>query len=394
MTTTTNKINHAERDHALLSPSASARWIKCTMSVPLNEQYPDTTSEFAEEGTTAHEVAEYEVEKLFGITRTEEAPVPLDEDMARHAVDYANYIHELTTSADDTILVEQKVKLFATMDQTALSTLCFGTADCLLLTDDETSLHVVDYKYGKGVEVSAVMNPQLMLYAIMALSTIGKARQVNVENIHLHIYQPRIGNISTWSLTKRELMDFYIDAVAVAIQSILNEDYYMQAGDHCRWCKHRPSCKMYKMTYFDKVLAEMRMEANSLTKAEIGAVLKVKDDLVKWLTDLQDKVTNDILAGEVYDGFRVVEGRSVRQIVDKEGATLYLRSQGYKEQEIFKPLELQNITALTKLMGKKTFDTEMAKFITKPQGKPTLVPADDKRPDFVDEAKSLEAFND
>ena len=394
MEETTNKINHAERDHALLSPSASARWIKCTMSVPLNEQYPDTTSEFAEEGTTAHEVAEYEVEKLFGITRTEEAPEPLDEDMARHAVDYANYIHELTTSADDTILVEQKVKLFATIDQTALSTLCFGTADCLLLTDEDTTLHVVDYKYGKGVEVSAVMNPQLMLYAIMALSTIGKARQVTVENIHLHIYQPRIGNISTWSLTKRELMDFYIDAVAVAIQSILNEDYYMQAGDHCRWCKHRPSCKMYKLTYFDTVLAEMRMESNSLTKTEIGEVLKVKDDLVKWLTDLQDKVTNDILAGEVYDGFRVVEGRSIRQIIDKEGATLYLRSQGYKEQEIFKPLELQNITALTKLMGKKAFDTEMAKFINKPQGKPTLVPADDKRPDFVDEAKSLEAFND
>ena len=140
------------------------------MSVPLSEQYPDTTFEFAEEGTTAHEVAEYEVERLFGITRTEEAPVPLDEDMARHAVDYANYIHELTTSADDTILVEQKVKLFATIDQTALSTLCFGTADCLLLTDDETTLHVVDYKYGKGVEViyadgeaqprSAALEPQ------------------------------------------------------------------------------------------------------------------------------------------------------------------------------------------------------------------------------------------
>lgn len=385
------EINHSERAHALLSPSASSRWLKCTMSIPLSENYPDTTSQFAEEGTQAHELAEWEARTLLELPTEGDKPQAADEDMARHAKDYALYIKEQLTSEWDKVYLEERLHLKTTLGTTPMKGLCFGTADCVIVGADGI-IHIIDFKYGKGVEVSAEHNAQMMMYATMALSMFSRDFAEQVSGFKLHIYQPRIGNISTWQISKDELQMWYALSVLPAITSILRQDYYAQAGDHCRWCKHRTSCAVYAQTYYDPVVQAMRLERWSMSKDKIAEVLSAKDDLIKWLGELSDKVLSDILSGDSYKGYKVVEGRSIRTITDKEGAIAYLRSAGYKEADIFKPLELQNLTALQKLMGKKAFDEEMAAFVTKPKGKPTLVTSDDKRPDYVDETEELAIF--
>lgn len=387
------KIEHSERSHALLSPSAGGRWIRCTNSVPLSLNYPDTSSQFADEGTRAHELAEYETRKLLGMSLPTEVPPADDEDMQQHALDYAMYIKEQITNEGDYVDLERKVYLNEIYKDESLRSMCYGTADCLVIGKDRT-LHIIDYKYGQGVEVSAVRNYQLMLYAAMTMTSLNNEVARKIRKVKLHIYQPRIGNISVWELTLRELNVWYLEVVRPAIISILEKNYYTQAGDHCRWCKHRPKCYMYAMTYVDQIEEDLRLERWSISRERIAEILKVKDDVVKWLNELSDTVTNEILSGEVYDGFKVVEGRSIRKITDEEGAVTYLRSEGYKEQDIFKPLELNNITTLQKLMGKKAFDEQLSRFITKPKGKPTLVTSDDKRPDYVQEDQELALFKE
>lgn len=391
-----NSINHAERAHALLSPSGSYRWIKCTMSVPLAENYPETTSIYAEEGTHAHELAEWEARRLLELDYDEgNKPRAYDEDMQRYATEYAHYIKEQLASKDDYIFIESKVSLreVVTIDNEdiPISSLCFGTADCMIVSNRK--LHIIDFKYGKGVEVLADHNTQMMMYAKMALSMMHEEVFNQIETVKLHIYQPRIGNISSWELSKQDLMDWYKQIVTPAIKSILEQKYYMNAGGHCKWCKHRSNCKIYATTHFDPMVQSMRLQAHSLTKEKIEEILSIKDDLINWLGEVSEKVTNDILNGINYNGFKVVEGRSVRTITDKEGAITYLRSEGYKEQDIFKPLELQNITSLQKLMGKKAFDEQMGRFISKPKGKPTLTTISDKRPDYVSEEDEMSLFN-
>lgn len=391
------EIKHSERAHALLSPSACDRWMNCTMSVPLSENYPETSSTFAEEGTRAHELCEWHLrEKLREGLNSE--PVPAkpeadDEEMERYAEDYAIYVLEQRKTGSDIVMIEQRVHLRRDLLDVNLSEFCFGTADCLIVSSDRSTLHVIDYKYGKGVEVSAVENPQLMLYALMTLSEMHSNVWEAVNTIYLHIYQPRIGNISKWEVSKDDIYRWSSQNLTPALVKIISKNYSLHSGDHCRWCRHKVNCKQYAMTYFDPIVEEMRLDWASIPKERIPFILECKADVVKWLNELSDKVTEEILNGARYDGFKVVEGRSVRSISDENGAVNYLRSQGYDASQIFKPLELKNITALTKLMGKKAFEEGMSPFLEKPQGKPTLVPITDKRPDFQSEERDLSLFN-
>lgn len=375
------------------------------MSIPLSQMYKQSeelTSVYAEEGTQAHELAEWYLRKALNFPLEGSKPEPNGnkydvEEMEQHAQGYANYVKSLTEGkgkvAGD---VEARLYLDKVIDNTSVRSLCNGTADCLLFTDEGKEMHVIDFKYGKGVEVSADNNTQLMIYALCALSSYSPKLTGSVKNITLHIYQPRISNVSSWETTRANIDAWYDVEVKQAIRGILDEQYTQEAGDHCRWCPHRPNCKIFAVSYFEPALQAMRMESASLTKEQIEQVLAVKDELVKWLNELSDKVLSDILAGDTYEGYKVVEGRSNRVIVDKEGAIAYLRAEGYKEQDIFKPLELQTLTNLQKLVGKKKFDTEMAPYIEKPQGRATLATADDKRPDFVmkQEAQDLTLFQE
>lgn len=365
------------------------------MSVPLQELYEDTTSEFAAEGTMAHELAEYYLLDYLGLPIPSEKPTSDNPDfdlleMERHAEDYASYVCEQRTGSSDLVGVEKRVILNGVVDGVQLGGLCFGTADCILLSDEGRTLHIIDYKYGRGVEVDAKANSQLMIYAICALSSaISMELAHKVQFVKLHIYQPRIGNVSSWETSKTELLNWYQEVVTPAISGVLNKQYTTVAGDHCRWCRHLDKCKVYAATFVDPIENEMRLEATTLTKERIGEILAVKDDVIKWLNALSDRVLTDMLNGDDLPGYKVVEGRSVRKITDSEGAIAYLRSKGYKEVDIFKPLELQNLTTIQKLVGKKVFDTEMSQFVTKPQGKPTLASLDDKRPVYVSEQDQL-----
>ena len=155
---------HETRTHAVLSASASKRWLSCPPSAKLNAELPDTTSEYAREGTCAHELAEYKVNKLLGIAVDDprENLDFYDSEMEDCTDSYVQYISEqMSQYATPVVMVEQR------LDFSKYVPGGFGTGDCIIVADDV--LTVIDFKYGKGVAVDSEGNPQMMLNALGAL---------------------------------------------------------------------------------------------------------------------------------------------------------------------------------------------------------------------------------
>ena len=231
-------MRHADRAHALLSASSAHRWLNCPPSAVAAELYPHETSEFAAEGTLAHEVAEAVVRENLNpdVPRPEFGP-DLTGEMLDCAEGYLDYIREQTNGEDYHLLLEQRVDFSDWVPGG------FGTCDCILLQGD--TLDVIDYKYGKGVPVNAELNPQLMLYGLGALNDYGLA--VDVQTVRLHIYQPRINNISVWEVSTQDLLkwaDSVREVAAVAAQG--GGEY--RAGDWCKFCPHAGECRELTQT--------------------------------------------------------------------------------------------------------------------------------------------------
>ena len=210
---------HSERDHALLSASSAHRWLACPPSAVAAEAYQDQETEFTREGTLAHEVAEaiafaddvsgyHSIERLDGsifIAGLEEKAADITEEMVACAEAYSDYIQELKTFDDAIVLLEQRVDFSPWVPEG------FGTCDCILIQKDPVfpdtnTLTIIDYKYGKGVAVSAEDNPQMKLYALGALNDYGIA--LDVRRVEMHIFQPRLNNVSTCSLVVEDLLEW------------------------------------------------------------------------------------------------------------------------------------------------------------------------------------------
>lgn len=382
--------------HALLGPSGAKRWMSCPPSARLEEQFSDSDSEYAAEGTLAHSLAETilrynnsEISKKAFSTRFNKikADPMYNQEMQDYIEDYTQRIWEIANEVksfcpDARVLFEQRLDFSEYVPEG------FGWGDVVIVADD--LVNVIDLKYGKGVGVSAKENPQLRLYGLGAY--LEHSMLYDIRRIQMTIIQPRLENISVEELTAEELLDWAEREVRPkAAQAYAGEGEF-KVGDHCRFCKARVTCRaradynleLSKLDFADPAL---------LTEEEIGEVLRRADELDHWVKDITEYALAEALKGTRYEGWKLVEGTSRRKYTDPARVIQVLLEEGYKAEDVQKPVEPKGLTDMTKLLGKKLFEELLASLVIKPEGKPTLVPESDKRPELNRVAEAKQDFD-
>ena len=360
--------------HALLSASSSQRWLNCPPSARLYEGYEDKSSEYAQEGTDAHSLCEHKLKSALGMESANptEGLSFYSEEMEQCACDYASYVMELVEEAkkickDPVVLIEQRLD-FSRFVQEG-----FGTGDCVIIADG--TLYIVDYKHGKGVEVSAVDNPQMMLYALGALELFDGI--YDIDTVQMAIFQPRRDNVSVCVMAKDDLLQWAHNELMAKAKLAYDGEGEFACGDWCRFCKAKAACRKRAEYNLEMAKYDFAMPA-TLEDAEISAILIRADELSAWAADVKEFALQQSLSGVKYDGYKVVEGRSNRRYTDEAAVAEAVKKAGFNPYEE----KLLGITAMTAALGKKRFADiiEKAGLTEKPQGKPALVPESDKRP--------------
>lgn len=370
-----------EKAHAILSASSSHKWLVCTPSARLEEKFPSKTSEYMEEGTLAHEIAEIKVRNYFTVmskaTYTRRVNKlkkneHFNTEMLVHTEKYLEYIKEqaLRTKATPFIAIEQKVDFSKYVPEG------FGTADCILISGN--TLQIIDFKYGKGVKVDAENNPQMMLYALGALSQFGIF--YDIKCIKMSIVQPRIENVSEFEISKEELLDWGENTVKPQAQKAFAGIGNFVQGDHCQFCKAKGACE-FRAKENIKIVEEIKKVSGVLTNTQISEMLTKTEGVEQWIKDLKANALEKILKGEDIPNWKAVEGKSNRKIVDIDKAFEILEANGFDQAILYerKPITL---TQLEKVVGKKKLTETIGDYIEKPKGAPTLAKASDKRKSF------------
>jgi hypothetical protein len=374
--------------HAILSASASKRWLTCTPSARIEEKLPDKTSVYAEEGTKAHSVAEKVLNAFLNGKTLKRRPKDVDGEMWEAVKLYETICIEKinearTASPDAQIHVEERLDFSPWVPEG------FGTGDMVIVSDN--LIEVVDFKYGKGVPVSAEFNTQMMLYALGLYNTYGLL--YGAEEVRMTIVQPRIGSVSTSTMYTTDLLAWAEKFVRPKAELAFEGKGERCAGEHCKFCKATPTCRALH-DYELKVVQE-DTKPEDLADFEIAEIVRRADSIKKWLTAMEEYALHEaVVNGTSWPGLKVVEGRSVRKIGDAEKAQELLLGAGFGEDDILKPRELKTITALEKLLGKKAFGEILGEVIEKPPGKPALVDESDKRPPMDLEAVKDTDFDD
>ncbi len=391
-------MGHEDRKHALLSASGAHRWLSCPPSAQLEQQFPDTTSKAAKEGTLAHELAELKVRNYFytvdfgkrkltaAINKLKKEELWEDEMMG-YTDEYLDYVKSiaLAFSSEPYAAIEKRVDLTAYIPDG------FGTADCILIGSG--ILHVIDFKYGKSPDgrVSAEQNPQMLLYALGAYEAYRMLYPV--QEIRLSIVQPRISDgISEWSCTVDELMQFAQLVKERAILAIKGEGEFKPDPKTCRYCRARARCRARAEKNVE--LASMTdKNPKLLTNEELGQYLLKGKDVAKWLGDVQDCALAECLVGNEVAGWKAVEGRGGREWTDMDLAFARLQENGVPETILWerKPLTLAQVE---KAVGKKEFESFVGDMVIKRPGKPTLVEQLDQRPAITNKITAAEAFKE
>lgn len=391
-------MEHEKRDHALLSASSAHRWLACTPSAKLEEQFPDTTSGAAKEGTLAHELAELKVRNYFyttdfgkrklnaAIKKLQKEELWQDEMMG-YTDQYLDYI-KVVAMADR---IQGRAEIEKRVDYGKWAPGGFGTADCLLLKGNQ--LHVFDFKYGKGVPVSAEENPQMMLYALGARDMYSLL--YHFEEFHLHIIQPRIDNVSEWSCTEEELLKFGSYVQERAALAIEGKGEFCPGESQCRFCRARQQCRARAEENVRLAFEADKGKLPPLISSEdAGRYLTLGEDVKKWLEDLKEWALAECLAGKSVPGWKAVEGRGSRDWTNMDAAFEMLTKSGLAEEAVLwekKPLTLAQVE---KLLGKKDFQDVVGEFVVKNPGKPALVKESDKREAITNKVTAAEAFKE
>lgn len=357
--------------HAVLSASASARWLKCSPSARWELKFPDKSSPYAAEGTEAHALAEKTLKDFRAGGRPE---VVSDNSETREAIQsYVDTVVEKYTEArqaspDARLLVEQHLDFSKYVPQG------FGTGDCLIISDK--ILEVCDLKYGKGVEVSAKGNSQMRLYALGAI----EAQEMfwGFDKVRMTIIQPRIGNVSSEELSVEDLKAWGRVVHQRALLAFEGKGSLV-AGDHCRFCRCRTVCRAYA-DYLTEPLKEAFKPPAELQPDEVADIVLKAKRTKGWLEDIETYALMQALDGRKLPGLKLVAGRSVRKITNPDVAAGRLLEAGYKPEEIYKPQTLQTLTELKKLCGAKKLDTLLDGIVETGKRSPALVPESDKRP--------------
>ena len=375
------------RKHAILSASGAHRWLNCTPSARLEEPMPDTSSVYAEEGTLAHGLAELKMKRHLDLITDKEFLTRrkyfifhdlYTEEMAEHCDRFVTYITEQfteakTRSSDAVVFLEQRLDFSRWVPEG------FGTGDCTIISDG--IMEVIDFKYGKGVEVEAEDNSQMMLYALGALDSYGFI--YNIEVIRMTVHQPRIDNISSWEISVVELMEWADEVLKPKAEIAWAGEGDAVSGDWCRFCKVKNRCRARAEASESIPNAFEFKHPNLLDADEIADLLHKTSLIQTWAKDIEDFALEQARDyGVKFKGWKLVEGRSNRKYTDPEAVEQVLRAVKYRKKDIFKAPELLGITAMEKLLGKKKFGELLKDLVDKPPGKPTLVIETDKRPEL------------
>ena len=394
-------MGHSERKHALLSASGAHRWLACTPSAKLEDQFPDTESEAAAEGTLAHELAEMKVRNYFfpkelGKRKLNSAVKKLSEsglwkdEMQGYTDDYLDYIKTtaLSLKSMPSVRIEQRVyfkeyTLADPEDEIEGS----GIADCILLYGD--TVHVIDFKYGKGVPVSAEENPQLMLYALGAYQAYRMLYPISKAK--LTIVQPRLDSISEWGCPVDDLLKFGEYVKERAALAVKGEGDYSPGKDVCRFCRASAQCRAraeenVRLAFFTDKLPPL------ISNEEVGQYLEKGEDVAKWLEKLKEYALKECLAGKAVPGWKAVEGKGGREWADIDKAFDILTKSGLAPEEMLWERKPLTAPQTEKLIGKRDFQESVGEFVIKKPGKPALVKESDKRPALTNKVTAAEAF--
>ena len=360
-------------NHALLSASSSHRWLNCPPSARLCEGYDDKGSNFAAEGSDAHSLCEYKLRKALSMEAKDptEDLTWYDAEMEESASGYAAFVMELVaeakkTCSDPVVLIEQR------LDYSKYVQSGFGTGDCVLIADG--TLHIVDFKYGRGVLVEAEDNPQMKLYALGALEIFDCL--YDIDTVSMTIYQPRRANVSTFTLTRQELLDWAETVLVPTAELAYAGDGEYHCGEWCQFCKAKADCRERARANMELARYEFR-QPPLLTDEEVEEILGKLDSLMDWASDIKDYALQAAISGKHWSGYKLVEGRANRRYTDENAVVAAVKAAGY---DPYDEPKLLGVTAMTTLLGRKQFNDILGGLITKPQGKPTLVPESDKRP--------------
>lgn len=386
------------RKHALLSASGAYRWLACPPSARLEELFPESSSDYAAEGTAAHALAELKLQHALGLIDEEtylERSSNFEENSDYWSVSMNDYIDDYVSmvvervnearnrSKDAQVLLEQRLDFSEWVPDG------FGTGDVVIIADD--IMEVIDLKYGRGVPVSAEDNAQMRLYALGALALFGDL--YDIKTVKMTIIQPRLDSISTDEITAGMLLWWADGELRRRAKLAYDGEGEFKAGDHCRFCRARAGCRARAEANLELAKMEFR-QPPLLTEEEIATVLARADELKAWVADVSDYALDQAVNhGVEYPGWKLVEGRSNRKYTDEKAVAETLERAGYTEEDIYQKT-VWGITAMERNLGKKRFLELLKDLVIKPAGKPVLVPESDKRPEINSAASAAADFQE
>lgn len=359
-------------DHAVLSASGSHRWLNCTPSASLELEFENTGSEAAREGTAAHALCEHKLKRALHMRSRRPISDYDSDEMEECTNTYVDFVMEQYEAAkqvceDPVILIEQRLDFSCYVPDG------FGTGDCLIISDNR--LHIIDFKYGMGVLVEAEGNPQMKLYALGALAVYDAL--YDIREVSMTIFQPRRENVSTWTIPVEDLKAWAENELKPRAKMAYDGEGEYLPGEWCTFCRAAVKCRARAEEKLKLAQTEFRMPP-LLTDAEIEEILAVLPDLTKWANEIAAYALDSALNhGKEWNGFKVVEGRSVRKYRDEAAVAEAAKEAGYKD--IYRQ-SLIPLTEMQRLMGKDRFEEILGGLITKAPGRPILVPKSDRRP--------------
>ena len=357
--------------HAILSASSSSRWLSCTPSARLEQEFKEQETVAAAEGTAAHALGEYKLRCYLG----QKAKKPKSEfdgpEMEGYTDDYVSFVTETYETVKQSckgalMFIEQHLDFSSYVPDG------FGTGDCIIVADGK--LHVIDFKYGQGLLVNSEHNTQMMLYALGALELFDSL--YDVGTVAMTIFQPRRENVSTWEMSVDELHDWAEEILKPKARLAFGGLGEYEAGPWCQFCKAKIKCRARAEESLRSVKADFDLPP-VLTDDELDEILPKLDGMAKWANELMSYAAMAAInTGKHWKGFKLVEGRSTRKFSDEKAVAEAAVKAGFKK--IYKK-SLITLTEMEKLMTKEKFAEVIGPLVIKPQGKLTLVPIADKR---------------
>lgn len=396
--------------HAILSPSSAERWLNCPGSLYATKDLPDVNTSYAKEGTTAHALAEFclkfnkkAIDSL-GKLMTPNG-IYVDDEMVEAVQEYVDNVNGIKASMSDLLIVdiEQKLDFTDLLDIESVKDAlpadtdkfaAFGTADAIIVGNGELQIH--DLKYGKGVQVYAEDNKQLMIYALAAYQYYSLC--CDITKISMHIHQPRLYHHSEYSVSPDELLAFgeklkerAIKAYTVYLNGPTNDDDFCAGESQCRFCKAAGNCEALAKHVtatigadFDVIndVGDVVIDAVTVDSPEdLAAKYKALNTIKLWIDAVDTRVKSLLHQGQKVPGYKLVIGRQGnRAWRDVEGAENALKTFKLKEDERYTKKLISPTQALKLLKDSPKRIAKLEGFITRPEGKPTVVPESDKKP--------------